>query len=73
MEIYHQSIVSVQSNMSVIKGILSNTKGKEDPQKMFCGSTLFIDHVLSLISIYDQVPLGTSDTIRSKELYELNA
>ena len=37
---------------------------------MLCGGTLFVDHGSSKIDIFHQVSLGTSDTIRSKELYE---
>ena len=31
----------------------------------------FVDHACGLIIIYNQMSLGTSDTICSKELYEL--
>jgi len=56
-----------------IKGRLPYSKGKEDPKQMYCGGTLFVDHATGHIKIYNQVTLGASDTIRSKELYELQA
>ena len=40
---------------------------------MLVGRTLFVDHASGYIKIYNQVSLGASDTIRSKELYELQA
>ena len=56
-----------------IKGRLPYTKGKEDPKKMFSGGTLFVDHATGYIKVYNQVSLGGSDTVRSKELFELHA
>ncbi len=53
-----------------IKGRLPNTRGKEDPQKMYCGGTLFSDHASSKINVFHQVSLGATDTVRSKNLYE---
>lgn len=40
---------------------------------MYFGGTLFLGHATGHINIYNQVTLGASDTIRSKELYELQA
>ena len=54
-----------------VKGRLPNTRGKEDPQKMYCGGTVFVDHASGVIKIHHQVSLGESDTVRSKELHEL--
>ena len=56
-----------------IKGRLPYTKGKEDAPKMYVGGTLFVDHATSFIKIYNQVSLGATDIVRSKELYEQNA
>ncbi len=56
-----------------VRGRLLNTRGKEDPLKMFCGGTLFNDHVSSKIDVFHQVSLGASDTIMSKKLYEQQA
>jgi hypothetical protein len=44
--------------------------GKEDPSRMYSGGTVFVDHASSMISIYNQVSLGASDTIRSKNSHE---
>ena len=38
---------------------------------MYSGGTVFVDHSSSTIIIYNQVSLGASDNVRSKELYEL--
>ena len=40
---------------------------------MLCGGTFVVDHASGLIIMYNQMPLGTSDTISSKELYEMKA
>jgi len=40
---------------------------------MLCGGTFVVDHASGLIIIYNQVSLGTSDNIRSKERYEMKA
>ena len=54
-----------------VKRRLLGSKGKEDPSKIYSGGTVFVDHASSTIIIYNQVSLGTSDNVRSKELYEL--
>ena len=53
-----------------VKARLHCTKGKEDPSKMFCGGSLFVGHATSMVKVYNQVSLGTSDTIRAKQMYE---
>ena len=53
-----------------IRGRFSNTRGKEDPQNMYCGGTLFSDHASSKIDVFHQVSLVASDTVRSKNEYE---
>ena len=53
-----------------VKGKLPNTRGREDPAKLYCGGTLFNDHASSKIDVYHQVSLGVSDTIRGKKLYD---
>ena len=54
-----------------VKGRLPNTRCKEDPQKMFCGGTIFVDHASGVINVHHQVSLGALDTVRGKELHEL--
>ena len=56
-----------------VKGRLPNTRGREDPHKMYCGSTLFNDHASSKIGIFHQVSLGDPDNVRSKHVYEQRA
>ena len=54
-----------------IKGRLPNYRGKEDPYKMYCGETVFVDYASGVIKIHHQVSLCAFDTVRSKELHEL--
>ena len=49
------------------------TQEVEKNLRRFCGGTLFSDHASSLSSVYFQVLLGVTDTMRNKELYELAA
>ena len=56
-----------------VKGRLPHTRGKEDPESMYSGGTIFIDHASGYIIVHHQVSLGGSDTVRSKELYEIKA
>ena len=56
-----------------IKERLPNTNGREIPKTMRCGGTIFVDHTSERISILNQVSLGSTYTIRSKDLYELEA
>ena len=52
---------------------LPTSKSKEDPQKIYIGGTVLVDHASGLVNIYDQVSLEASDTIGSKETYEIKA
>ena len=56
-----------------VKGRLPSTRGREDHHKMYCGGTLFNDHVSSKIDVFHQVSLGSTDTVRSKHVYEQRA
>ena len=56
-----------------VKGRLPNTRGQEDPAKMYCGGTLFNDHASSKIDVFHQVSIGASDTLRSKGEFEQKA
>ena len=49
---------------------IPHTRGKEDPHKIHCGGTIFIDHGSSKIDVFYQVLLGALDTIRSNYVYE---
>ena len=62
--------ISTDQYVCRVKGRLPHTMGKEDPSRMYSGGTVFVDHASSMISIYNQVSLGASDTIRSKNSYE---
>ena len=54
-----------------VKGRLPSTKAKEDPHRMYCGRTVFVDHASGVIQIHHQVTLRAPNTMRSKELHEL--
>ena len=62
--------ISTDQDECRVKGMLPNTRGKEDPQNMFCGGTIFIDHAIAKVDMHHQASLGASDTVRCKELYE---
>ena len=66
----HGECVSTDQYECRVKGRLTYTKGKEDPHKMYCRGTLFIDHASDYVSVFNQVSLGAADTVRSKETYE---
>ena len=53
-----------------IKGRLPYTKVKEDPQKMYSGGTLFVDHATGYMKIYNQVSLGSLDIVRIQDICE---
>ena len=55
-----------------IKGILPYSKGKDDPKNMYTGGTLFMNHVTRYTKTCNQVSLGISGTVRSKELFGIN-
>ena len=48
----------------------TTTRGCEDSHDIYCGGTIFVDHVWAKIDVCHQVSLGASDTVRNKELYE---
>ena len=55
--------VSIDQYECRVKGWLPNSRGKEDPHKMYCGGTLFVDHASGMVQVYHQTSLGTSDTV----------
>ena len=65
--------VSIDQYECRVKGRLPNSRGREDPAKMFCGGDLFNDHASSKIDVLHQVSLNISDTIRCKTIYEQQA
>ena len=66
-------LVSMDHYESAVRGRLWETFGKERPEHRYCGGTLFYDHASGLIFVQHQVSLGASDTIRSKNTFELFA
>ena len=54
-----------------VKCCLPNTRGKEDTHKIHRGGTIFVYHASGVIKVHNQVFLGVSDAMRSKELHEL--
>ena len=63
--------VSTDQFERIVKDRLSNSCGKEDQHKMYCGGTVFVDHVSGVIKLHHQRSLGSSDNMRIKELNEL--
>ena len=56
-----------------IKDRLPYSREQEDSKDMYSGGTLFVDHGSDFIRNYNQVGLGTTNTIHSKDLFELEA
>ena len=56
--------LSVQTSM--------NSRNK-DPTKMYYEGTHFVDHASSMIDMYHHISLGSPDTIRSTDFYELKS
>ena len=57
------------SSVKLKEGFLTQG-GKEEPHKMYCGGTIFVDHRSSKMDVLHQVLFGVSDTIRSKDIHE---
>ena len=54
-----------------VTGQLPNTRGKEDPHRMYSGGIVFVDISLSMIVSFNQVGIRTVDSIRSKDIYKM--
>ena len=65
--------VSIDQYTRRVKGRLPNSRGREDPHKMYGGGTLFVDHASGMVQVFHQISLEASDTIRSIETYEAQA
>ena len=66
----HRDCVSIDQHEFRVKGRLTNSRCKEDPEKMHSGGTVFVDHSSGVIKMHHQISLGDSDTMRSKDLHE---
>ena len=51
-DLFPGDAVSTDQYECKIRGKLPNTRGKEDPQKMYCSGTLFSDHTSSKIDVF---------------------
>jgi hypothetical protein len=67
------SLVSMDHYESSVRGRLYEGFGKERAEHRFCGGTIFYNHCSKVIFPHHQVSLGSSDTIRSKNSFELEA
>ena len=56
-----------------VKGRLSYTKDNEDSHIILNWGTMFVDHALGYVLVFNQVYLGAADTICSKESYKYQA
>ena len=56
---------------SSVRGRLLHTAGRELPSNQFCGTTVFVDAASGYIHVEHQVTLNASDTINSKDSFEL--
>lgn len=62
--------VSIDHYESSVRGRLRQSKGRESLGQRYVGGTIFADHASGLVRVFHQVSLRTSDTIRSKRLFE---
>ena len=62
--IFSDQLVSMQ------KGRLFHTAGRESEDSQFCGSTVFVDAASGYIHVEHQVTLNASDTINAKHNFE---
>ena len=72
-DLQHGDCVSTDQYECRVKGRLHNTRVREDPQKMYCGGIIFVDHAPSKVDVLHQVSLGSVYTVQFKELYEQEA
>ena len=62
--------VSIYQYKSRVPGWLPNTKGKEPKKDKYNGGSIFVDHALGLIYIYNQVSLNVGKTLCGKQAFE---
>jgi hypothetical protein len=62
--------VSVDHFECTAKGRLYESRGKTTKDSMYQGGCLFIDHASGYVHVEHQVSFSTTDTLRSKHLFE---
>jgi hypothetical protein len=62
--------VSVDHFVCSTKGRLLNSMGKTDPNKMYCGGAIFVDHATGAVFIKEQVGMSGHETLKSKIEFE---
>ena len=65
--------VSVDHFICHTKGRLYTSKGKTQPESMFSGGCMFVDHASGAVHVEHQVSLTTHETLQSKHRYEEKA
>lgn len=65
--------VSTDQFVSSLPGRLPTSYGREKEHEQYTGGTVFIDEASEYIHVENQVSLGASETIRSKQRFEKNA
>jgi hypothetical protein len=63
--------VSVDHFVCSTKGRLFGSRGKTNPNTMYCGGCIFVDHASSHVHVEFQAHLTTHETLKAKENYEL--
>jgi hypothetical protein len=59
--------------VSLSKGRLTTSQGKEPDSQKYTGGTIFYNHASGFILVVSQVLLGAAETIRAKHAFESEA
>lgn len=63
-------MVSTYQYISSVKGRLPHTYGRQRQEDMFCGGTIFTDHVTGYTYIHNQITLREGDTLQGKTFWK---
>lgn len=65
--------ISIDHFVCKTKGRLFTSRGKTDPNEMYCGGCVFVDHYSGLIHVEFQQNLNTHETLLAKDKFEAMA
>ena len=64
--------ISVDHFASSTKGRLFSSSGRSNPDYMYSGGCIFVDHSSGYLDVQFQTRLNTQETLKAKEKFELN-
>ena len=59
--------------VSSVPGRLYNSRGCNDPDEMYHGGSIFVDHASGFIGLRHQVSLSAADSIKDKLSFDVEA